>query len=118
MIVPDDVVKIIGEFSKPCFAHRNIYQDVLGKLSVREWPELKEKLSANEIVDVVKNYINAVDKNRAASLEPDFFVRWQLTNEIRDAENDLMIAVYGDRELPWDWWKPYSTWWPECKVGQ
>jgi hypothetical protein len=44
MELPDDVLQLIREFSKPCFKHHAIYHRTLQIMGVKSLPKLKECL--------------------------------------------------------------------------
>jgi hypothetical protein len=62
MILPDELVDLISEFSKPMFPYFKEYNAVLRVRHLSEWPELKQKLCGNEAgvcVQVIEDYLEA-----------------------------------------------------------
>lgn len=62
MELPDDVLAIVRQYSKPCFTHFKAYNEALRLLNMSEWPLLKEHLSmpsAEKVVSVLHEYLAA-----------------------------------------------------------
>ena len=62
MELPDDVLAIIRQYSRPLFTHVKEYKQALRVLNMSEWPLLKQHLSrpnAEKVVSVLKTYLAA-----------------------------------------------------------
>jgi hypothetical protein len=59
MIFPDDVLDIIRAFSKPLMRFSGDFRQVLMKLGLRDWPEVRQKLCtpyAEKVIILLKAY--------------------------------------------------------------
>jgi len=59
MIFPDDVLDIIRAFSKPLMRFSGDFRQVLMKLGLRDWPEVRQKLctpDAEKVIQTLKEY--------------------------------------------------------------
>ena len=63
MELPDDVLAIVHQYSRPCFTHFQAYNEALRVLNMSEWPLLKQHLSmpnAEKVVTVLHEYLAAL----------------------------------------------------------
>jgi len=62
MILPDDVLCIIREYSKPRMRFYKEYKDAIKKIELMDWPEVREKLCsslADKVIRALLNYTYA-----------------------------------------------------------
>ena len=61
MEFPEEIVRIIRDFSMPLFRYSKEYKDFLREIGKTEWPELKAKLSDEmtheTAIEMVRNYL-------------------------------------------------------------
>jgi hypothetical protein len=73
MELPDDVLRIIRDFSRPVFRYFREYNDSIRILGIKEWPQLKENLT-DEVLQALLSYVTAFT-NRKTN-ERDQFIRY------------------------------------------
>jgi len=60
--IPDDVISIIREFSRPLLRYPREYKEALAELGLQDWEPLKAKLSTNQadkVIVCLRSYIAA-----------------------------------------------------------
>jgi hypothetical protein len=73
-MLPDEIVDIIRQYSKPLFRHFKEYNAMLRARNVSDWPELKVKLSGKDahlILPVIENYLVAYQFHKVTYQEYD-----------------------------------------------
>ena len=69
-VLPDELVGLIREFSRPLLRYPREYKEVVQILEIPDWPELKAKLSTNDAEQVmvyVQSYLAAFIALEAAA---------------------------------------------------
>ncbi len=65
---PPELVDIIGKFSRPRLRFISEFKAAMAELGLRDWPELKEKLSTND-AEHVKVFLDAYLAARRLEIE-------------------------------------------------
>jgi hypothetical protein len=112
MELPPELVGIIRAFSKPLFSYAKEYKEVLAIENVYQWPELKEKLYKNELLPLVKTYLEYAKQKKESGNDHLSSRNFIASANYANARDDLIIAVF-DGNPRWDWWMEHSTWWNE-----
>jgi hypothetical protein len=108
MELPDDVLGLVREFSKPC-RYWHEYKEVLVELTLYRWPELKKKLS--ETIGPVKLFLEKKRAFHYAKVKYPNDDRWTLSQEKQKAYKDLLFAVYGEQpDFRWSWPYEITAW--------
>jgi hypothetical protein len=58
MILPDDVLCIIREYSKPRMRFYKEYKDAMKDIGLIDWPEVREKLCSSRADRVIRGLLN------------------------------------------------------------
>jgi len=87
MELPDDVLRLIREYSRPCFKYFKEYKRMLELCAFQEWIALREALQVRP--EKVLPYIRAHEKSQTAWL--------QVYLEILDQEEKIRRGYYGKK---------------------
>jgi hypothetical protein len=77
MELPQELLKIVREFSKPCFPYLREYKEAMRALDLNEWPELKKKLYTSDAVSVMEllgEYVHAYKEKKQTDDEFNDYV--------------------------------------------
>jgi hypothetical protein len=72
--IPDDVIGIIREFSRPVFRYPREYKEALVELGLRDWAALKAKLSTPEAFTILQLLQSYLEAHRAEVKAKQFFM--------------------------------------------
>jgi len=93
MELPDEIVDIIREFSKPVFPYRNDYRIAMNSMGRNDWPLLKMKMCSDEhVLVLLKAYNNEAilkketdDKLESAYWHQEYttpMIQWKERNKL------------------------------------
>jgi hypothetical protein len=109
MELPQDVLQIVREFSKPVFKHFRVYNQALNVLGRSDWTELKETLQTDErVVPEILAYLDAFLSKQEAQRQLDEYCR---QNSI-----DLFVESPMNQESRDIYTKLYYTYWEKRAV--
>jgi hypothetical protein len=72
--IPDDVLGIIREFSRPLLRYPREYKEALAELGLRDWSALKAKLSTPEAYTILQLLESYLEAHRAEVRAKHFFL--------------------------------------------
>ena len=87
--LPDDVIDIIREYSKPSFIHFREYNEAIHTFRIKKWTNLKEKIGNPEIREALKTCMDAIEDHRNKE-------------ETYELHKDADLCNRAD------WWREYS----------
>jgi len=116
MILPDDVLTLIREFSRPCMRFSREFRKILIELGLRDWPEIRDKLCKPEAESVIQALLQYKDAYlvsefaRKSMLRPRYprilslnYSELVKRNHLRDKLyrnlQILLIGEYPDKDL-------------------
>jgi len=72
--IPDDVIGIIRDFSRPLLRYPREYKETLAELDLHDWPALKAKLSTPEAFTILQLLESYLEAHRAEVRAKHFFL--------------------------------------------
>ena len=109
MELPQDILEIVREYSKPVFKHFRIYNKALKVLGRSDWIELKETLQKDEeVVPEIIAYLDAFICKQEAQQQLDeycrqnnidLFVESPMNQDSRDVYTKLYYAYWEKRAV-------------------
>ena len=110
MELPEDVLKIIREYSQPCMQYRKEYKEVMHQLELRDWGNVKRRLCDKDASDVILSLIVYTDAflltqqlESLYAFDPtDQMLQTQIWEQraIRNAlDRELRILLVGEDEV-------------------
>ena len=108
MELPEDVLEIVRDYSKPVFKNFRVYNKALNLLGRSEWIELKQILQQDEAVPEVLAYLDAFLSKQEAQQQLDeyckqnnidFFVECPMHQETRDVYTQLYYTYWEKRAV-------------------
>jgi hypothetical protein len=100
MELPEDVLGLVREFSKPVFKHFRIYNHALKVVGRSEWIELKEMLQKDErIVPEILAYLDAYVSKQDAQQQLDDYCKENHIDLFIDTSGET-LAKHGYRKIP------------------
>jgi hypothetical protein len=100
MELPDDVLAIVRDYSRPVFKHYQLYNAAKKVLEVYHWPTLKEKLEAETegLIPTLLAYKNAFLERNDAEKELEDFMLGK-NQEIHDFREKMLRLASLEEEL-------------------
>lgn len=87
--LPDELIEIVRDYSKPLFRFPKEYKEVLSFSRRKEWSALKEKLSgenAARVSSAAQNYIDACLERKRAS-DADNAYRYYMPKDMQELQD-------------------------------
>ena len=116
MELPDELLKIIREYAKPCLRYPNAYKEVLRVMKLKRWPELMKQLSGSgdqpkKVLSVIKVFLVArqsyLRADQACYRDPsgeNRATREAFYEMLKPTNDSLLIMVYGKNpDFRWSW---------------
>ena len=100
MELPEDVLGLVREFSKPVFKHFRIYNHALKVVGRSEWIELKEMLQKDErIVPEILAYLDAYVSKQDAQQQLDDYCKENhidlfIDTSMNRTDRDIYTTLY------------------------
>ena len=109
MELPEDVLQIVRDFSRPAFKHFRVYNKALKILGRSDWTELKDILQKDDhVIPEILAYLDAFLSKQEAQQQLDeyctqnnidLFVESPMNQETRDVYTRLYYAYWEKRSV-------------------